>query len=830
MTHRPLLATVPATGPVPAPDTGPSAHAQGTPPEPLASDPSLGPQAQKLTAPARPMSDAAPARSLFSAPNPAAATAGWQAFAEQILDRLAEPTHALWVFDEAQNAAEDEEDNDDTDDERDDPDADDLPEPETEVDAGDKHDSRDTDGAVAGSPLDRHDGTPEKAATDLDPVGAKDRASNTPAEAKDDEPDWDHPEDHSPLEDPLDWLDPEQIPGLSTLPIPPIPPRRNPREGLIPRMLPAISVLRLAKTFGSLESLRDRLLARGAITVIATGEAALDRTIEGVVSAILSDRPRSAPALFIDMIADVLEHGSTQKGSFPGLREPLQTALLRGRSVALVAADAFDLPKPVAGLAPEIIPLAPLDRQILLHALRLTRPDIPDLGPDDLPEDASLAGLSLASLALAFRSPDGPSLARRLAQALETSPAGPKPGPGLQDFPLPQPVRDAVDQLRADLEDWQQGRLPWKDVTRGFLLYGPPGSGKTELARLIAQDAGISFHASSLAKLQASGSRGSEVIRELRALFAEAAKTAPSIIFLDELDAWGDRARPQDHNSSWTDLVVAGLLECLDGFDAMEGLLTIAATNYPNKIDAALRRPGRFDRLLKLGHPDPDQIPQAIRWHLQTDLPEADLTPLALQCIGMSGADIARLVRSARALARRQREPLALRHLEASLAETRPPLDEALRWRVAVHEAGHAIASHATGLGTPQRIAIHAAGGYVETPNISTSPMKAEMDAALITLMSGRAAERLFLGEVSAGAGGAEDSDLAKATDLATAMEKWRRRWDSNPRYALTHAGFQDRCLKPLGHSSGPARPRTPAAILKDAAQRSARALRDPHR
>ncbi|WP_284266214.1 AAA family ATPase [Roseicyclus amphidinii] len=717
------------------------------------------------------MSDAAPARPLSSAPDLADATAGWQAFAEQIFDRLAEPTHAFWAFEEAQNAAEDEEDNDDTDNDGDDLEADDLPDPETEVDAGDKHDSRDTDGAVAGCPLDHPAGAPEKAPTGLEQCGTDNDATGTPAEAPDDDPDWDHPTDNSPPEDPLAWLDPEQIPGLSTLPIPPIPPHRNPREGLIPRLLPALSVLRLGKTFGSLESLRDRLLARGAITVIATGEAALDRSIEGVLSAILSDRPRSAPALFVDMIADVLEHGSSQKGSFPGLREPLQTALLRGRSVALVAAEAFDLPKPVAGLVPEIIPLAPLDRQILLHALRLIRPDILDLGPYDLPEDATLAGLSLASLALAFRSPDGPSLARRLEQAPETSPAGPKPGPGLHDFPLPQPVRDAVDQLLADLEDWQQGRLPWKDVTRGFLLYGPPGSGKTELARLIAQDAGISFHASSLAKLQSSGSRGSEVIRELRALFAEAAKTAPSIIFLDELDAWGDRARPQDHNSSWTDLVVAGLLECLDGFDAMEGLLTIAATNYPNKIDAALRRPGRFDRLLTLAHPDPDQLPAALRWHLGGALAEADLTPLALQCIGMSGADIARLVRGARALARRQREPLALRHFEASLAETRPPLDEALRWRIAVHEAGHAIAAHATGHGTPRRIAIHAAGGFAETPRVATSATRAEFEAVLITLLAGRAAEKVVLGEVSAGAGGPEDSDLAKATELATALE-----------------------------------------------------------
>lgn len=772
MTHRPFLATVP----VPASAPGPSAQAQGAHAKTIASDPSHGPQAQKTTAQARPMSDAAPARSLSSAPDPAAATAGWQAFAEQIFDRLAEPTHAFWAFEEAQDAAEDEEDNADTDNADTDNDGDDLevddpPDAETEVEAGDNHDGRGTNGAAAGRPLDRLAGAPEKEATDLDPVRPEDDATDTPAEATDDVPDWDLPEDNSPLEDPLPWLDPEQLPGLSTLPIPPIPPCRDPRAGLIPRLLPALAALRIARTFVSMDGLRDRLLARGAITVIATGEPALGTVTESVLSALLADRAGSAPPLFVDMMADVLEQSPRSTNSFPGLREPLETALLRGRSVVLISGDGVDLPKPVAALAPEVISLAPLDRQGLLHALRLIRTDIEMPAPDDLPADASLAALSLASLALAFRAPDGPSLARRLAQPLERPVSDATPGPGLHNFPLPQPVRDAVDQLLADLRDWQQGRLPWKDVARGFLLYGPPGSGKTEVARLIAAQAGISFHASSLGKLQSSGSRGSEVIRELRALFAEAAKTAPSIIFLDELDAWGDRARVQDHNSSWTNLVVAGLLECLDGFDAMEGVLTIAATNYPNKIDAALRRPGRFDQLLTLGHPDPDQIPQAIRWHLQTDIPDADLTPLARQCIGMSGADIVRLVRSASALARRRREPLALQHLEASLAETRPPLDGALRWRIAVHEAGHAVTAQANGHGTPRQVAIHAAGGFAETPRLGTSATLPEFEAMLVTLLAGRAAEQLILGDVSAGAGGQEDSDLAVATRAATALE-----------------------------------------------------------
>jgi ATP-dependent Zn protease len=208
------------------------------------------------------------------------------------------------------------------------------------------------------------------------------------------------------------------------------------------------------------------------------------------------------------------------------------------------------------------------------------------------------------------------------------------------------------------------------------------------------------------------------------------------------------------------------LRECLEG--AGERTVDVIVRVQLSGREADLRAYLAFPRTAL---PNPDQLPAAIRWHLGSDLADVDLTGLARQCIGMSVAEVARLVRGARALARRKREPLALRYLDASLVETRPALDEAMRWRVAVHEAGHAIAAHVTGLGTPRRIAIHSDGGYVETPNLSTSPKKAEIDAALITLMSGRAAELLLLGEVSAGAGRAEDSDLAKATDLATAME-----------------------------------------------------------
>jgi SpoVK/Ycf46/Vps4 family AAA+-type ATPase len=111
-------------------------------------------------------------------------------------------------------------------------------------------------------------------------------------------------------------------------------------------------------------------------------------------------------------------------------------------------------------------------------------------------------------------------------------------------------------------------------------------------------------------------------------------------------------ARPHDHNPSWTDSIVGGLLDCLDGCDDMQGIVVMGATNHPQKIDAALRRPERFDRTLTMRQPTPGLLPQAFRWHLSDDLAEADLGALIWIAIGMTGAAIAATVRDARGPAR----------------------------------------------------------------------------------------------------------------------------------------------------------------------------------
>lgn len=253
--------------------------------------------------------------------------------------------------------------------------------------------------------------------------------------------------------------------------------------------------------------------------------------------------------------------------------------------------------------------------------------------------------------------------------------------------------------------------------------------------------------------------------------FARAAAAAPAILFIDELDAVGDRDRMGDNNRTWTEYVVTGLLAAMDGYEGHEGVVIMGATNNPDRIDKAVRRPGRFDRVLHLGYPTHDLIPAAIRWQAWPDLADVDLTGIAAQASGMSGADIAGLVRTARARARRAKRPLTCDDLSATLRDLRPPVPEEIRWQVAVHEAGHAITGAATGIAYPQMLALRGGGGVTQQALLRRSQRRNEIADTLANDLGGRAAEIVMFGEPSGGAGGDTNSDLARATQTAAALE-----------------------------------------------------------
>lgn len=535
-----------------------------------------------------------------------------------------------------------------------------------------------------------------------------------------------------------------------------------------------LTVIRLAKTFVTLDAFAEAVAGPASLAILCTGAPQLDKVLTKLLGRLITDADgwtKTAADTYLVAAADAVRASGESTGQvFGALTEGARNALERGSPVVLVAQSQAMLNPALKALAARIVQLAPLDREMLqvLLSHAYTAASVDDDVMAHLPQDAVISRLDAESLTLALRAGDPVTALQKIAACIK--PVS-NDGPGLADFPLPAEVRGPVEQLVADLRAWQAGEIPWRDVSRGLLLVGPPGSGKTEIPRLIAQEAGVNVIAGSVAQWSSEGSRGSEVTKAMRSAFGKAAALAPTILFLDEIDAFGDRLRAQDHNSAWTDHIVTALLDLLDGFHGHEGVVVMGATNHIGKIDAAIRRPGRFDTVVTLGYPDHHLMPQAIRWQLAGDLPDADLSGVAIAAVGMSGAEVAAMVRAARALARKDRRALTVEDLSAAVTAIRPPLPVDFHWAIAVHEAGHAIVGTATGLSRPESIAIMPFGGVCAQTDETIIGHRSEIESLLAIDLAGRAAERLVLGQVCRGAGGPSTSDLARATQTAAALE-----------------------------------------------------------
>ncbi|MEP9373289.1 AAA family ATPase [Mesorhizobium sp. KR1-2] len=359
----------------------------------------------------------------------------------------------------------------------------------------------------------------------------------------------------------------------------------------------------------------------------------------------------------------------------------------------------------------------------------------------------------------------------------------PKPrdvtGPTLDDLHGLGQAGDWGRELATDLGDWRAGKIGWEDVDRGILLSGPPGTGKTTFAGALARSCGAHLVLGSLGRWQAKGHLG-DLLKAMRGAFDEARSNAPSIIFLDEIDAVGDRERFRDHNAQYCTEVVAALLECIDGAEGREGVVIVGACNHPNKLDAALVRAGRLDRHVHIGLPDRSGREGILRWHLRETLVTADLSPIVERTEGWSGAALEQLVRGARRRARRARVQMTVAHLEAELPQ-RTQIPQELRRRAAIHEAGHAVVALCLGAGEIASVSvadhIEPAGGLQDVGGVvlqMTSLLertRSQLLDQVAVWLGGLAAEETALGERSAGGGGAKGSDLHTATLLALRLE-----------------------------------------------------------
>lgn len=331
-------------------------------------------------------------------------------------------------------------------------------------------------------------------------------------------------------------------------------------------------------------------------------------------------------------------------------------------------------------------------------------------------------------------------------------------------------------QLAQDLKDWRDGLIPWHDVDRGLLLSGPPGVGKTVFGEALANTCGADLIVGSAARWQARGHLG-DMQKAMFKTFETARKSAPSILFVDEIDSFTDREDDNGHNGSYVRQVINSFLECLDGTVDREGVVVVGACNNPAVIDPAILRPGRLDHHVRLTLPDAEARVGILRHHLQGELESEDLSDFADDSVGLTGADIARVVRLARRVARRERRTLTIRDVMGSLPG-RVTLSEKFRWAVAIHELGHAVVAVATGARKVKGVSIESrgsatlmrqflGGAVMEGGEVANNGRQFYLDNIAIH-MGGMAAEQVFLGEHGDGV----SSDLDGATRLAIILDR----------------------------------------------------------
>ena len=319
------------------------------------------------------------------------------------------------------------------------------------------------------------------------------------------------------------------------------------------------------------------------------------------------------------------------------------------------------------------------------------------------------------------------------------------------------------------------GKLP-----KGVLLVGPPGTGKTLLARAVAGEAGVPF-------FYMSGSEFDEVYvgvgaKRVRDLFTAARSKSPAIIFIDELDAIGSKRHERD--AAYAKQTLNQLLTELDGFDQNSGVIIIGATNFPQSLDKALTRPGRFDRNVVVPLPDVRGRIAILKHHLRNILTDADADPaiLARGCPGFSGAELENVVNQAAIRASKNKAPKVM--LDDLIwakdkimmgAERRSAvIQQKDKVMTAYHEGGHALVAMLTAESTPLYKATimprgHALGLTQMLPELDkVSETKKEMMAQIDVSMGGKVAEELVYGADNVTTGAA--ADIQSATSIARMM------------------------------------------------------------
>jgi AAA+ superfamily predicted ATPase len=361
-------------------------------------------------------------------------------------------------------------------------------------------------------------------------------------------------------------------------------------------------------------------------------------------------------------------------------------------------------------------------------------------------------------------------------------------GPRLSELHGLGEARQICEDLIADIHAAQAGQIPWTAVDKGLLMIGAPGTGKTTLARALAKECGIKFVVASAAKWQSAGALDAHLLA-MRADFTDARRYAPAILFLDEIDSIGSREQlGGDRNVVYQTEVINALLEQIQGINIVDPVIVIGATNYPEKVDPALRRAGRLDQVVQLPLPNIAGLEQIFDYYLKPYRAADEVArgiktrALAELSFGLTGADVEFFVRGAARRARRARRKIKQEDLVAEITrrprrpDSAPRLGPEEMRRVAVHEAGHTVARLVSSTqgddltfvtiiprmdGSLGFVATVPRDGHVET--------RRTMLERLETVLAGRAAEEVIYG--------AEDVESERAARARTATWRSRRGW-----------------------------------------------------